>query len=189
MHRQTATTVASLFTTALVALALTLGSSASADVAPPNKRGVKYTLTIENLDQHSGHVFIAFPTSNLGYGYVLEKGVGITNVLTRKSWKGENSALHAMTRKDFDAYEPNPARHPHGDKNEEVSVVRQPPGPPQSLAAAVTIEPPDLVPNHSPVVAIERVFRIVTLDDKVFELQLVKEITTQKGGKKTERRR
>ena len=147
-------------------------------------RGVKYTLTIENLSEFQDHVFIAYPTSNSGFGYVLEEGKPITNLMMSEGWKGPGTSLYAMTRKAFDEHDPNPSAYPHGDNDVVVKVVPAPPGPPRALKAEADISPPGLVPDDSPVAGIERVFRITKLDSGGFELTLLRTITTHTDGSK-----
>ena len=171
-----------------LAFILSWSLTAQADVAPPDKRGVDYTLKITNIKDFPNHVFIAYPTTNHGFGYVIEEGKPITRVLVRKSWKGEASALHAMTREAFDKANPNPPRHPHGDNRDKVLVVKAPPGPPASLRAAKTIGPPPLVPTRSRVVGVTKVFRIERLTDSIFELKLVREVVKEKKNKKGARK-
>lgn len=163
-----------------------LGSVASADVVPDGVRGVRYTLTVENLADYPDHAFILYPTTNAGYGYVLEPNVGLRRVMMGERRFGP-TRLHAMTRAELRRHDPSAPRHPHGDNGERVLVVDAPPGPPRSLEAAAAIHPPDLVPIDSTLDAVERVFRISRLDAQVFELTLVRETWIHRDGRREDR--
>ena len=162
--------------------------SARADVPPPGVKSVEYTLTIANRAQFPDWVFIVYPTSNNGYGYVLEEGKPISNVMMGSQRRTGPSRLHAMKRADFDKFAAKAPRHPHGDHDEMVMVVNPPPPPPGSLQAAAAIEPPEGIPMSSTIVGVERVYRIKRLDAAKFELALAEETTIHKDGKREKRK-
>ena len=176
--------------TVVAGLMLVLGvvHPARADVAPPGIKGVRYSLTIANRAQYPNHVFIVYPTTNNLYGYVLEEGKPISNLMMRRSWKGGASALYAMQKSVFEKYAAGSHHYPHGDNGELVNVVPRPPAPPDALPAKAEIAGPQGVPEASPIEAIERVYRIKTLTDAVFELVLDEEVTVYKGGKREKRK-
>lgn len=159
------------------AAVLTLASVAgvsSADVVPPGRKGVAHDLVVDNLGAFPDHVFIVYPTSNHGYGYVLEAGKPINGLLVRDDWKGPGSRLYAMAKKAFDAHYGVPNSHPHGDNREMVQVVPRPPK--SALVADAALDPPGLVERASPLVRVDRTFRITVLEDDRFEVDLVRRV-------------
>ena len=163
-----------------VLLTLLFATHARADALPPRMRGVGYVLKIDNLDEFPEHAFILYPTSNSGFGYVVETSpVNVIGVMRRDNWKGPPTRLFAMTKTELAAHDPDAPRHPHADDYKTpVMVVDEPPE--SALRAEAAIEPPDLVPEDSEIVRIERTFHIARLDDRAFELELVKEETIDK---------
>lgn len=163
-------------------LALLLVVEARADVLPPGLRGVEYVLKIDNLDAYPEHAFIVYPTTNSGFGYVVETSpVNVIRLMRRKDWKGPASRLYAMTKAELAAHDPDAPRPPHADdRKTPVMVVDEPPK--SALRADAAIEPPDLVPHDSDVIRIERTFHIAKLDPNAFELELVEEKTVDGAG-------
>ena len=168
-------------------LLLTLASPARADIPPTGVKGFAYQFTIANLADFPDYVFIVYPTSNSGYGYVYEAGKGYSNLMMRESWKGPGTSLYAMKRSDFANHAPSPSHYPHGDKNVEVTVVRAPPKPPRALMSSILIAPPPLVPLSSTITSIERVFRIRALDATHFDLVIAEETAVHADGKREKR--
>lgn len=152
---------------------LLLSLTAHADLAPPNTRALQYTFTIDNLDEYPDHVLLLYPTSNNGFAYVVEPDKGLTGVMMREGWRGESTSLYAVPRADFEANNPEPAVHDHGDGGAMVMVVR-PPGS-AALRAELDIRPPELVPSHDPQIGLERIVHIATLSESTFALELVSE--------------
>lgn len=161
-----------------------LSAPSAADIVPPGMRGVKYSFNISNLKDYPDHVFIVYPTTNHGCGYVYQENKGVTRLLMRKSWKSTGSRLHAMKRAEFARRNPNPKTYDHGDNGDALVLVTTPPGPPHSLPSSILIEPPPMVPQKSPVAAVHKIFHIKRLTDKEFELELEQTTTTMKDGRK-----
>ncbi|MFT5681521.1 MAG: hypothetical protein ACI8RZ_002427 [Myxococcota bacterium] len=152
---------------------LLLSLTAHADLAPPNMRGLRYTLTIDNLAEYPEHVLLIYPTSNNGYAYVVEPDKGLTGLMHSEGSRHGPTALYAMTRADFEARYPEPFVYDHGDDGAMVMVVPLPQ--PNDLRAELNIAPPDLVPTHDPRIGLVRTVHIATLDESYFELALVSE--------------
>lgn len=179
-------TLRAVVTRGLFALALPAAlapAPARADALPEGVKVLDYKFTIENRKAFEDWVLIVYPTSNNGYGYVLEEGKPIYNVMMRKGWKGPGSALYAMKKADFKVWAADATHYPHGDNDEQVTIVSPPPGPPRAHRATADISPPAHVPQSNPVDGIERTFRIRSISDKGFDLQLVKQVEVRRGGK------
>ena len=153
----------------MLALLTLLHVAATADVMPPNWKTVAYDVEISNLDEHPDHVFLIYPTSNHGFAYVFDPDVGMTGLMLREGQRGSGTSLYAYPRAAFEAKNPAPSRHPHGDNDELLTVVTLPYG---ALQAEATFSRPDLYPASSDVDRIERSYRIASLDDGAFVLEL-----------------
>lgn len=141
-------------------------------------RGVNYVLKIDNLEEFPDHAFIVYPTSNFGYGYVVETSpVNLIRLMMRESSRRRPSRLYAMSKAALAKHDPDAPRYPHADDRTPVMVVDEPPK--SALRADAAIEPPALVPEDSKIVRIERTFHISRLDRRAFELELVKEETIE----------
>ena len=160
-----------------------------ADAPPPDRRSPHNPLKGAKPSGPPPHVFLIYPTTNSGFAYVLEEGKGLTELMMRESWKGPATRLYAMKRTDFAAHAPKPNKYPHGDDDAIVAVVDAPPAPPRALKADAEIEYPEGVPLDSPVVRVEKVFRISALTSDRFELTLVRETETTKDGRSRPRPR
>ena len=169
------------------ALAALVPARARADAAPQGVRGLEYKWTIANRDKFPNHALLIYPTSNHGFSYLVEEGKGLTNLMRRSSYKGPATRLYAMKKADFEKFSKGAHRYDHGDKGEQVMVLPPPPSPPEALKADAAIEPPPLVAEESSVLAVERTFRIKTLSDAKFELELTEEVWVHKNGKREKR--
>ena len=152
---------------------LLLTATALADLAPPDRHSVNYTLTIDNLNEYPDHVLLIYPTSNNGFAYVVEADKELSGLMMRAGRRGEGTSLYAMTRADFAEHAPTPSVYDHGDDGAMVSVVPRPPS--STLKAVLNIQPPDLVAIGNPQIGLVRTVHITTLNDAAFELSLVSE--------------
>jgi len=169
---------------AVAILLCALAGLAQADAAPPGQRSLDYKFTISNLKEYQDYVFLIYPTSNSGFAYVVEPGVGLSNLMM-DGGKGEATALYAVPRKDFEASDPNPERYDHGDHGEMVIVTVLPGG---ALKASSSIAPPERVPDADPLVSLERVVRIVKITDSAFVLEPTDEILGYRDGSTVHRK-
>lgn len=156
-----------------------LAARAHADAIPDGKRGVGYTMTVENLGDYPDRVFFVYPTSNGLVAYRLEPGKGLTNLMAPAGSRGDPAHLHAMKRADYDKLDPRPKALPHGDDGAVVELFTPPRN---ALRASVSLSGPGLVEASSPVRSVDRVYRITRLTDDAFEIEVKKNEAILKDG-------
>ena len=150
---------------------LLLSLSASANLAPPERRPLVYSLTIDNLADYPDHVLLVYPTQDPDRAYVFEHLAQLGQVLTREGPEG-GSALYAMPRADFDAHAPSPESRNYGDG---VSLTAVPPPPATAQRAALDIRPMEWVWWNQSERELVRTIHIDALSAEGFVLSMVSE--------------
>lgn len=151
-----------------------------ADAIPEDYRSLQYDLRIENLAEYGDYAFILYPTSNNGFGYVVEDAnVPLTHVMMNGR-HGLTTRLCVMTREELRRHDPTAPRYPHGDDDQLVMVVQQPP--PSAPVAEADISPPPMVFDSDPRLRVSRTFRIAHVTPRELDLRLVEEVTLMRDG-------
>lgn len=159
-----------------------LSLSASANLAPPERRPLIYTLSIDNLADHPDHVLLVYPSHTPDRAYVFEHKTELGDVMMREGSEG-GSALYAMPRADFEAHAPNPETLRFGD---DVWLTAVPPPPPTALRAALDIRPLEWVWEHQPERELVRTVHIDVLSSEAFVLRMVSEETLRSEAGRAE---
>lgn len=164
----------------LFALWLLVPSLAFADALAPNQRTLDYSFEIVNIADFDNYYFIIYPTTNSGYGYAIENGADLTNVMMNR--RGIVSRLYAMPKDVLSEHDPTAERHEHAVNGVATYVIRTPDSAPRTLVAEADIAPLGTVPLADPRISVTRRFRIAQLDDSTFDLQWIDEITQNRDG-------
>ena len=165
----------------VVLLVLLFAVEARADAIPDGVRGVKYTVTFENVAAYPDYVFFVYPTTNSGYAYRVEPGKSVTILFMEEGRHGSpGTSLFAVKKAAFDKIEKD--AYEHGDNNEKVQVFKPVPGAVKSNM--LVTRPKGYVRTAAPEVSLARVFRIAKITDEALELTLVKNEMTYKDGTK-----
>ena len=150
---------------------LLLSLSATANIAPPQRRPLIYSLTIDNLADYPDHVLLVYPTLSPDRAFVFEHKTELGQVMTRESPEG-GSALYAMSRADFEAHAASPESLNYGDG---VWLTAVPPPPATALKAELDIRPMEWVWEFQTERELVRTVHIDVLSTEAFVLQLVSE--------------
>ncbi|MCB9593110.1 MAG: hypothetical protein H6719_10290 [Sandaracinaceae bacterium] len=163
----------------ICAALLAAAGTARADAIGPGQRGLGYHFEVTNLAEHPDYAFILYPTSNSGFGYVMEEGLSLDRLMMGQRLGGPTH-LVAMTRDALRRHDPTAPRHPHADDGRPVLVVREPPA--SAPVAEAVIHPPGLVAQDDPRWQITRRFRIARVTETALVLELVEEVTQMRDG-------